>query len=110
METDKEEKKGTLYNMYPTKSNIHVMLFTGLFVCFLAPKCGFLKENENLQKILNIVLPEIRTLREGCALVRITLVSSTCDSQVSLRRGQQLVTGIFFVVDYHLDQSSDSNN
>lgn len=43
METDKEEKK--------------------------APKCGFLKENENLQKILNIVLPEIRTLREGCALI-----------------------------------------
>ncbi|XP_071982270.1 proteasome activator complex subunit 2 [Engystomops pustulosus] len=43
METDKEEKK--------------------------APKCGFLKENENLQKILNIVHPEIRTLREGCALI-----------------------------------------
>ncbi|XP_040272850.1 proteasome activator complex subunit 2 isoform X1 [Bufo bufo] len=43
METDKEEKK--------------------------APKCGFLKENEKLQKILNIVLPEIRTLRERCALI-----------------------------------------
>ncbi|XP_044129046.1 proteasome activator complex subunit 2 isoform X2 [Bufo gargarizans] len=43
METDKEEKK--------------------------APKCGFLKENEKLQKILNIVLPEIRILRERCALI-----------------------------------------
>ncbi|XP_056381970.1 proteasome activator complex subunit 2 [Hyla sarda] len=43
METDKEEKK--------------------------APKCGFLKENEKLQKLLNIVQPEIRTLREGCALI-----------------------------------------
>ncbi|XP_068098619.1 proteasome activator complex subunit 2 [Hyperolius riggenbachi] len=43
METDKEEKK--------------------------PPKCGFLKENEKIQKILSIVLPEIRTLREGCALV-----------------------------------------
>ncbi|XP_066460124.1 proteasome activator complex subunit 2 [Eleutherodactylus coqui] len=48
METDKEEKK--------------------------APKCGFLKENEKLQKILNIVLPEIRTFREGCALI-ITWIS-----------------------------------
>ncbi|XP_077325662.1 proteasome activator complex subunit 2 [Lithobates pipiens] len=43
METDKEEKK--------------------------APKCGFLKENEKIHKILNTVLPEIRTLREGCALI-----------------------------------------
>ncbi|XP_063310985.1 proteasome activator complex subunit 2 [Pelobates fuscus] len=43
METDKEEKK--------------------------APRCGFLKENEKLHKILNTVLPEIRSLREGCALI-----------------------------------------
>ncbi|XP_075067267.1 proteasome activator complex subunit 2 [Mixophyes fleayi] len=43
METDKEEKK--------------------------VPKCGFLKENEKLQKIQNIVQPEIRTLREGLALI-----------------------------------------
>ncbi|XP_072271172.1 proteasome activator complex subunit 2 [Pyxicephalus adspersus] len=43
METDKEEKK--------------------------APKCGFLKENENIRKIINIVIPEIRALREGCALL-----------------------------------------
>ncbi|KAG8455392.1 hypothetical protein GDO86_001546 [Hymenochirus boettgeri] len=43
METDKEEKK--------------------------TPRCGFLKENEKLQKILNTVQPEIRQLREGCALI-----------------------------------------
>ncbi|OCT85260.1 proteasome activator complex subunit 2-like [Xenopus laevis] len=43
METDKEEKK--------------------------APRCGFLKENEKLQKVLNIVQPEIRSLREGCTLI-----------------------------------------
>ncbi|KAM9329681.1 proteasome activator complex subunit 2 [Gastrophryne carolinensis] len=43
METDKEEKK--------------------------APKCGFLKENEKIQKLLNTVQPEIRGLREGCALI-----------------------------------------
>ncbi|KAM4710359.1 proteasome activator complex subunit 2 [Discoglossus pictus] len=43
MELDKEEKK--------------------------APRCGFLKENEKLHKILSIVQPEIRSLREGCALI-----------------------------------------
>uniref|UniRef100_A0A8C5PZI0 Proteasome activator complex subunit 2 n=1 Tax=Leptobrachium leishanense TaxID=445787 RepID=A0A8C5PZI0_9ANUR len=43
METDKEEKK--------------------------APRCGFLKENEKLHKLLHTVLPEIRYLREGCALL-----------------------------------------
>uniref|UniRef100_A0A6I8Q0F4 Proteasome activator complex subunit 2 n=1 Tax=Xenopus tropicalis TaxID=8364 RepID=A0A6I8Q0F4_XENTR len=43
METDKEEKK--------------------------APRCGFLKENEKLQNVLNTVQPEIRRLREGCALI-----------------------------------------
>ncbi|XP_053558333.1 proteasome activator complex subunit 2 [Bombina bombina] len=43
MEMDKEEKK--------------------------APRCGFLKENEKLHKIFGIVQPEIRSLREGCALI-----------------------------------------
>ncbi|KAM4808613.1 proteasome activator complex subunit 2 [Rhinophrynus dorsalis] len=43
METDKEEKK--------------------------APRCGFLKENEKLHKVLNIVQPEIRSLREACTLI-----------------------------------------
>ncbi|XP_063769711.1 proteasome activator complex subunit 2 [Pseudophryne corroboree] len=43
METDKEEKK--------------------------VPKCGFLKENEKLQKLQNIVQTEIRTLREGLAVI-----------------------------------------
>ncbi|KAM8961468.1 proteasome activator complex subunit 2 [Pelodytes ibericus] len=43
METDKDEKK--------------------------APRCGFLKENEKLHKLLSTVQPEIRSLREGCALI-----------------------------------------
>ncbi|XP_053323947.1 proteasome activator complex subunit 2 [Spea bombifrons] len=43
METDKDEKK--------------------------VPRCGFLQENEKMHRILNIVQPEVRSLREGCALV-----------------------------------------
>lgn len=35
----------------------------------LAPKCGFIKGNERIVKLLNIVKPEIMALKETCITV-----------------------------------------
>lgn len=46
----------------------------------LAPKCGFIKGNERIVKLLDAVKPEIVSLKETCITVRTqaSLLKSVC--------------------------------